>query len=346
MTLAQQSVQNSYFSSSEALLHHIADSHRHILKIEPHHLNNLETVLQRFETHDSYLVSPTYLGLTGRRGLWVFTMMETVLVFCLHPNLKDSILVFPPLGKHPEKILGYFVDLYEHTNADIYLGRFENDITDLFPSPKKMSGGSFREIKETVLDWTFPVHTIDCLALSERRGNRYQKIRQAMNKFDSYDVSLKEIDFRSDQILLQKLAHKWEIEKNDRFENYDQKLENNYFDCLMNLGKNKNTNLDGFILNIGKKPVSFIIWEKPLSKNKTAGLFASQIADQITSHLSTYMLVKANDRIIEQGGRFFCLGGSETEGLDRFKRKFLPLQSLELQSYYLEKPQYKEIVPF
>lgn len=51
-----------------------------------------------FARDDTYLNSPLYYVLTGRKGVWVHEGFGAVMVVCAHPHVADRLLVFPEIG--------------------------------------------------------------------------------------------------------------------------------------------------------------------------------------------------------------------------------------------------------
>ncbi|HPF79095.1 MAG TPA: hypothetical protein PLF01_07355, partial [Alphaproteobacteria bacterium] len=79
---------------------------------------------------------------------------------------------------------------------------------------------------------------------------------------------------------------------------------------------------------IGDKPIGFMLWEVPL-KGKMIGncMVHCTLYDRGLSELLHYEMAKS---LYEDGVEYLCLGGAETEGLDFFKRKMNPINSIEL----------------
>ncbi len=299
-----------------------------VQKIELQNLALLKTILQRGTFEDPYAASPAYYGLTGRRGLWVYARENTVILFCLHPNVQNKVLVFPPFGAKPEKELNRFLELVSPLDMKLHLSRFSAGYT---APPDK----AFREQKEKTLDWKYPVHTISCHDLMQRKGKAYQVIRQSMNKFSRRNTQIRTIDFQQDACLLRTMAEKWEHSRQTYYNDYEVPCD--YFSHLIELCQHAGLELTGTILYLDGEPMGFCIWEMPVPGRNCANIFASQIKNDEHTNLCTYLVVKSCEKMRNSDIDNACLGGSETEGLDRYKRKFIPHSSLQLKTFVPEK---------
>lgn len=305
-------------------------------------LTSLKLAFALAASDDPYAHSPTYYAITGRRGLWLNKQGNesgevTTFFFCLHPNLKDTVVIFPPFGDRPVDALVQFLHEVRDTGMSFRLGRvprdwpLEESINARFPDLKAT------RTMETVLDWTYPVHTIGCADLVNREGKDYARIRQTMNKFMRSSAMTRELDFTRDVDALQALAQEWEA-KTNHYDTYD--LRTNYFNYLAQLAVDQRSlRLRGLIISVDGKDKGFSIWEPESNGGKTANLFASQVSDFGMTNLATYLTVASAEKMIEDGAEYMCLGGSETAGMDRYKRGFIPAQSTPLDTIELHVPE-------
>lgn len=293
-------------------------------------LNTLKNAFEASSSSDPYYISPTYYAVTGRRGLWLYKHQDdqgaqTAMLLCLHPNLKDTVLIFPPFGEHPAEAIKAFVDKISDLNVKIQIAR----VTE--PQIASWKLKDFKRVDESVLDWKFPVHTIDCAELCAHEGGAYARIRQTVNKFRKANAQIREIDFVQDAPMISRLAQSWEG-NTSHYDNYDVTF-NDYFGRLGLLAKREPAlGLRGLVVTINGEDKGFSIWEP----GKTANLFASQVADFSMTNLATYLTVESARKMREEGSEALCLGGSENEGMDRYKRGFVPAQSTTLHTLEYE----------
>lgn len=308
-------------------------------------LATLKSAFSAASSNDPYSVSPTYYALTGRRGLWVYKDEKsetetTALLFCLHPNKQDTIIIFPPFGEEPLTATKNLINNISQSGLKFQIGRVPRD-SEL----EKIGHDAYNlnaQVKtEDVLDWTFPVHTINCEDLVSRKGKQYGRIRQTMNKFERAGAEIRDVDFQKDLPVIEKLASSWEGNTN-HYENYDLTF-TEYFRNLVEIANSEpGLGLQGIIVSIDGEDKGFAIWEPALNEGNTANLFASQVSDFKMTNLATYLTVKSAEKILEDGTQYICLGGSENEGMDRYKKGFIPEKSEELETIEVEDIGYPE----
>ncbi len=311
-----------------------------ISKIKTSDIPTLKHAFQNASSGDAYSISPTYYALTGRRGLWLSKYTnedgeKTVCIFCLHPNIKNTIVIFPPFGNEPSAAINSLISEIGNIGINFQIGRV-NKKSNIMEEINDRINFTTKIKRENVLDWTFPVHTIDCSDLMERKGKKYARIRQVMNKFNGMNPSIRKVDFINDLPLIKSLSTQWEG-NTSHYDNYDVDS-NKYFETLADVAyKEPRLGLDGIIISINGVDRGFSIWESAPNKGGIANLFASQVVDFDMTNLSTYLTVKSAEYALNNGAKHMCLGGSENEGMDRYKRGFIPDQSEELVTF--------EIVP-
>jgi hypothetical protein len=317
-------------------------------KIELSAVPRLVDTFERAVSSDPYYLSPAYYALTGRRGLWSWTPDDdTAVLFCLHPNLKNTVVIFPPFVHPPtnaQNAMQKFLEIMRSTDSglEFQIGRVpENEpVKDAMLAMRDFKP---RAVKEDVLDWAYPVPTYDLAEMRARQGKKYAALRQALNSIDrkfqihtpDSRLNMREIDFHSkaDMYDLNTLVDAWEgnaraKQTHPHVDRYTVE-DNDYFDHLFRMAKVQELNLRGMFLVLDGKPQGFAIWEAPVGDSETANVFASQVAifnnandETTTPHWSTGMIYKMGREIANTGGRKICLGGSETPQQFNFKEKF------------------------
>jgi hypothetical protein len=335
MALARSSNDNTSSFAEAQFSQRMAASHS-VWAIPPEYgLKKLAAAFQYATSEDSrdpYYLSPAYYALTGRRGLWRYAINDSsALLVCLHPNKINTVLLFPPLGNSLDNLIDRFLQDFQDINGIEYrLSRVTDDQRHLFERIK----GEW--IREEILDWRFPVHVISCKDLLEMRGKEYRIIRGSNNKFNPISV-VDEIEFNSEKSIARasRIARSWE-ESTRHYTRYDVDVD--YFSSLFNIGASGALPIKGKIVSIDGRDVGLSVWENPVSSNGTANLFATQVADGDSrlNNLSTFLVLSSVRQMHADGVKFACPGGSETEGMDSFKRKFVPAWSVNLHTCILE----------
>ena len=99
----------------------------------------------------------------------------------------------------------------------------------------------------------------------------------------------------------------------------------------------KNTNLEGQLIYHHDQLKSFAIWDK-------IGIFSNEFAiasDKEIDGLSEYQMYNMCIQLEQEGIKKVNIGGSETNGLDRFKKKFHPAYSYNLNTFLVYLPKTK-----
>ena len=296
---------------------------------------------------DPYYLSPTYYAVTGRRSLWRYNGQNAGFFFCLHPNQENTLLIFPPDGKRTRETLRSFINKIKDTGMLVQLARV-NESNSKFATTFGTEANPFHLVKvpENTLDWAYPVRTASITGMLEREGPAYRKLRQAVNRYEgdgehADKVEVRSVDFKKsfDVNKMGALAHLWEM-VTEHYDDYS--IPSDYFNYMITLASEGMLDLNGAIANVNGKDVAFSIWERPIYDGGTANLFASQLCvtngdtSPATQHVLKYLITESGKIAAEQdGAQSMCLGGSETEGMDRFKRLFgvIPEKSPELDTY-------------
>ncbi len=305
-----------------------------ISKVSISDTQELKLAFKKASLDDAYLISPTYYMLTGRRGLWLYKHAtrnndeKTACLFCLHPNIKDTVIIFPPFGCNTPAAISRLIDKVSIEGINFQIGRIAKE-SGMVCELNKFLNGRIVEKNEDVLDWAFPVHTIDCNKLLAQKGGKYKRIRQVMKKFNATSPTIREINFTDDFSSIKKMSEDWE-KSNQHYDKYNVDF-NKYFETLIDVAvRAPSIGLKGIIISIDGIDSGFSIWEHALNKEKIANLFASQVSNFELDSLSAYLTVKSVEHAFLGGAKYMCLGGSENYGMDRYKRGFVPEQSKDL----------------
>lgn len=273
------------------------------------HLTSLQVELDRFEIMDPYQASATYYAMTGRNGLWRVNDTKVPIFLCHHPNIPDELLIFDPTGTADR------ADIKKATQAICALGEYRTRLARVPIEP----GQSDKFLEET-LDWKFPVHTIDCEKVIAHRGNEFQQFRTKLNKLDTSRIHA--IDLRPKQhgFEVMELLKRWAGQDLQSIAPYESLL--TFYDQLP---------LQGRLIYFDQEPAAFSIWEKTDPARGLANAYA-HIGLHSIPGMSRYVMLDMCKTARDSGFKEICIGGSETSGLDQFKRQMRPTSSIFLGS--------------
>lgn len=287
-------------------------------------------------TTDSYIYSPVYYFFTGRRGLFVYDCSGTKTFICWHPNVFNTLLIFPPLSKNDhtpdiEVLTQLIRQLPQKEKIEIHLCRVDEELQKKLQFHEQI----FIPHHETVLDWIYPVHLLDTTLVKGLQGKHFQQVRQRINQLDITPFHLESLDIKKhyDEILnLIKIWGEYHTDTNYSIEDLVYPTQ-----TLLDLFFLKNTNLEGQLIYHHDQLKSFAIWDK-------IGIFSNEFAiasDKEIEGLSEYQMYNMCIQLEQEGIKKVNIGGSETNGLDRFKKKFHPAYSYNLNTFLVYLPKTK-----
>ncbi len=297
-----------------------------LIEITSEMLPLLEKVVQCNDKADPFSRSAGYYAMTGRNGLWLYGDHDTNMVIARHPNKDDTILFFPPFGKDPFSLLQTAFNDPQIPEGKIQVARIGQD--DMALAFKLQAAGTPAPQTETILDWTYPIHVISAEKVIEHRGGEYNNFRAHLNKAfrAGYTAQSLSADTHYDAAL--EIVTRWA--KDGKKDGYTFDDLTTPTKQLLDSMKSNALSLSGVIVFDGSKPVGFWIWDEGDAKNKTAmSLARVSTGDRGAAEFAG---LKMAEFLKERGFEKICLGGSETESLDKFKRKFGPVQSIELKT--------------
>lgn len=294
--------------------------------------------ISRLEEYDSYCISPGYYGFTGRNGIWIAESDSSLLVFCKHPNTPDRLLIFPEICSYDSFLLTLnFLERLNSKEIDIQLARFSQKQKELLLEQLKVSSNdrklTLQSMQEEVLDWKYPTYILNTESVLLRKGSGFEQLRQRLRKLEKSSITTAPLD--PDR-------HRKEILKHvNRWANHSS------YDCyslddlmspamrLLDLFESKPSQFSGQVLYINNTLQSYCIWEYPLINGLPANELAIASSKEIQG-LSEWQMVLMCEQMYKEGILRVNVGGSETHGLDRFKRKFAPCKSRKLFSLETE----------
>lgn len=301
-----------------------------IIRFDSETYGYLSKVLGRYTSSDPYLTCPAYHALTGRRGLWGYAKGKSFLLFALHPNKEEEIIFFPQFG-NPFPNLA--LEIMDKIESNFSFVRYPEDQVEFMAASMNRISSRFVFIPKTedVLDWTYPVHTISTWLVSEAKGKNFKGFRCDLNEINPKRVSVEPINGRHDIASLRDIVQSWSKHNHKQD---DILTDDCYYTFLLNHYTHPALNLSGVKFFWDQELVAFEIWSVPNKNgalaNSLAGLNAEFLHE--LEGFSSYQHHVISKILSGQGIEYVCLGGSETAGLDHFKRKMFPIKSVRLKS--------------
>lgn len=302
-----------------------------VTRITSENYGLLKSLLSSRDEPDTYLTTPNYYCYTGRNGLWVYQDGEEFIVLCWHPNTAGEILVFPQFICPTSDILFQLLDFIPVPPVGVRLARIGAG-TNLAQDHR--SGGArcvaLRGCEETVLDWKYPVHILDTAKVAALVGGKYMHMRNRLRQLKGNKVEVVAFDAVAHSRALENLLHRW-AKHNAAVEGEYAELYAPY-DSLFSWSMEKESGLEGLMVFVDDTLQAVGLWDVCNPRRDTANLFVN-FCNVTLPGLSELLIVKSCERLQANGVAYLNLGGSETPGLDNFKRKFDPAFSLDLRSY-------------
>lgn len=283
---------------------------------------------------DSYLNAPYYYLLTGRKGAWVHEGYGAVLVVCKHPHIPDRLLVFPEIGPEDRadkgKLTVSVLSGLTPPSGGVQLARFTDE--DMARVKEALAGKndshleSIQKIAEDSLDWRYPVHVLDTEYVAKLEGGSFAKIRNKCRQVEGEITFMTLDDPRALRAMKATLKY-WEGNRLYREEGDD--TDTSFYDTVFAMIEKSPLQFGGCVFMQGKRPVGFTVYDRPFMG--TSNLLAN-LCDAAITGLADYQIVTTCRQLALDGVTRLNFGGSETEGLDAFKRKFNPRESFNLAS--------------
>ncbi len=289
----------------------------------------LQNLLNKVNAADPIVRSSAYHAITGRKGLYLFGDEHTVMIIALHPNIEGRWLFFPPLGRDPAELIKQALTRAEFTHADVQMARVPVHDVKFKRELEKLNAVNYDE--EIVLDWNQPIRVVSSQKVIDRKGKEFNNLRSHVNKAFRNQLYTKIIDIRHDAADIMKVAKEWSgtVDK----PHFTEKDLTGPAEKALELMKSGELSVSGLIVYNDQKPIGFWIWDEG---QKERGIAVSLVRVSIAKNIGAAELagLRACEILQDRGFTEFCFGGSETEKLDHFKRKFNPVWSIELASVY------------
>lgn len=282
---------------------------------------------------DSYATSPVYYAFTGRKGLWLYQDGNSYVPLCWHPNVDGQILVFPPRGQYHPTILKKVLNEMPIPPAGTSLARIKEE--DACSDPiYNVSGTAGRSIsaalvdEEPVLDWRYPVRILSTEKVSKAEGKFFVKTRNNIKQMEQYAVSVLPLsEARTIQVI--EFVNRWARGRSQDIVEIKE-LVSPYVET-MKLLKDDVFNVSGQMFFVDGLLQAVTLWERPNTAMKIANVWMNLCNTEIRG-LSEFVVQRTSQELLALGIHYANYGGSETKGLDFYKKKYDPAFSLELKS--------------
>jgi len=156
---------------------------------------------------DSYSQSAAYYAMTGRNGLWLYSNDDTFILIAAHPNSNNHLLLFPPMGKQPVRLLERLMNDERIVADHVQLARMAGH--DQLMLAWAQATGQFSSTPEELLDWKFPVHTLSTHELIDHRGGRFRDFRKNILRAQRDGLSARLVEGPDDRATMSKLVGIW-----------------------------------------------------------------------------------------------------------------------------------------
>lgn len=286
---------------------------------------NIISICQKLNMEDTYSCSPVYYLMTCRKKGYIYKYKDNFIAVSLHPNTDDCVLIFHLFD---ENNTTYKYNCTEELAKSILLNNPEIKRVRISRLTEKMANSNTKLlIEENILDWKYPVHILNIDELIQLKGKGYSQIRQRLNQLSIELCKSESIKINEDNDIIIGMVKHW-IEKFPYSEcSIDDLLEPTK--KLLSLMKDDRLCLHGQIIYYNGIPSAYCIWEE---RGTVANAFAMS-ADREIAGLAEYNIVEACRLLREKGIQKLNIGGSETEGLNRYKKKFNPVESINLYTW-------------
>lgn len=283
------------------------------------------------EHYESYSLSPAYYQFTGRNGAWLHIDDNAAVVVCTHPNRPEEILLFPEISQTSDYRLTHKVlDQLLMSYKIIKLARFTDIQKEAFLcSADSYSHLSLKPVIEMCLDWQYPAYVLNTQNLITRTGAGFERIRQRLRKLDRDAFSARPLTPSIAQNELRNHIKRWASNFNHDGYTFEDLI--SPASKLIDIFCSHPERLSGQVIYIDNKIESYCIWENPVHPDLPANELAISSSNYIKG-LSEWQMVTMCAALHSHGINTVNIGGSETHSLDRYKRKFSPVQTFALNS--------------
>lgn len=285
-------------------------------------VSNLVEICGKLHNIDSYVISPVYYLMTGRKGGKILVFDNKTLIVVKHPNLDSHYLIYPNIVGEENSDLTTELEvakmiLRQTCGIKVIIARVPAEIACNYKN---------LIVEENYMDWKYPIHILDVANVVAQKGKNFQQIRQRINQLDVHKCNTKEIDVSNDYDIILNMAINWATMFPYEHYSIDDLISPTI--KLLELMKDSRLSIFGHIIYYGGVASAYCLWEQ---REDIANGFAMS-ADRNIPGLAEYNIVEMCRKLESRSVPKVNMGGSESEGLNRYKKKFSPINSLNLKS--------------
>jgi hypothetical protein len=311
----------------------------------------LHEILSGSSASDAYCRSSLYFAVTGRGKAWTLRHGRSHLIMTPHPNIRRTLLVFFPFISDTADFANQIAAL---AGCRSFLNQFDDIL--LARIPESMATGLFDTdiainpiirrvdlVREETMDWVYPSYDLCLQRLAEPRGSKLKTYRRKVRTFLDRNEAVKVVRF--DALSHQEIRHalnqisaSWVKRRSARNPLHAGETDiGGFYRKLADLVEDPTLRIDGLILKRATAYVAFGLWERRPERD-IVPVFAALPRCRETGLCEYIHYCMACQLLEEQRYRTMCIGGSETIELDRFKRKFYPIEDHRLRTLRLLSP--------
>jgi Phosphatidylglycerol lysyltransferase, C-terminal len=251
---------------------------------------------------------------------------------CWHPNTDGQILLFPPRGQENPVILKRLLTEIPIPPAGIRIARVKKH-SKTPPWLRGIKGTDERTIRlvpvqEHALDWRYPVRVLSSEVISGLKGHDFMRVRNYVRQAQRQNLQVERLkpSHKADII---GFAYRWANRRTEDFIDLINLTEP--YREILNLADDESFNLDGLVLKLDGHVQAVTIWERPNTRIRVANSWVN-LSNSAIKGISEFMTLKIAETLWAENVPYFNVGGSETRSLDDYKKKYMPVYSVDLQS--------------
>lgn len=295
--------------------------------------DNFRAVTDPFADTDAYAL------ITGRKGLWAVQEGDETCFVMWHCNRNEPIvganqqlLILPGIHSSPN-FIARTASLIPVNSQYIDIIRVDEDIANQY-----LETGFFDKKKEKTLDWVLPCQILDTSRVIECRGGDFEKLRQATGKFSSkQDIEFYPIT-DSNRDSFPDMLDFWLKQKGNK--DVAPVMQSYFLECvrLSRQPNGKAPPLEGRTVMFSEgddtqKKVGHIFFHQNLGTGEaTFHGFVHNGEKFGLKHLPEFTLYKFCRYLYDRGIKKLHIGGTETNSLYQFYKKFGPIREYRVQT--------------
>ncbi|MDR3560880.1 MAG: phosphatidylglycerol lysyltransferase domain-containing protein [Negativicutes bacterium] len=295
-----------------------------ITKITPQNWQYFTSLFVKQQDADSYLTSPAYYAFTGRNGLWIHQEGDSFVPFCWHPNTEGQILVFPTRGEPHISVLQNLLQQLPEPPQGVRLARIKKDA----PSPHASENFVFAPIVENVLDWKYPVRVLSTERAAKMEGPDFRYIRNHVKHAKSSGAGVLDLNDAS-KAMLNDFIDRWAESHSANAK--DREGIAVLYHKILSFADDPATKVRGFVVTMDNRIEALSMWDVSNCDEPTGNRFVN-LCNRDIRGIADFATQCLAQQLYDQGIGFLNIGGAETESLDQFKSKFMPVRNIEMYS--------------